>query len=60
MTSRDYFFSVNVVSYPRYPGREPVTLTPTILEKQVKRAGGGYDKQIVIYASLAQGHLKVI
>ena len=48
-----------MVSYPRYPGREPVTLTPTILEKQVKRAGGGYDKQIVIYASLAQGQLSI-
>ena len=44
-----------MVSYPRYPGKEPVTLTPTILEKKVQRAGGGFDKQIVIYASLAQG-----
>jgi len=46
---------LNVVSYPRYPGKDPVTLTPMILEKKIPKDGSnGFDKQIVIYAALAQ------
>ena len=33
---------VNVVSYPRTPGSEPVTLTPTILEKEMAQMQGKF------------------
>ena len=39
-----------MISYPRHPGKEPVTLTPTILERESETG-----KEIVIYAALAQG-----
>ena len=42
---------MNVISYPRHPGKEPVTLTPTILEQDTEMG-----KEIVIYAALAQGN----
>ena len=48
---------VNVVSYPRTPGSEPVTLTPTILEKQMSEMAG---QTIVIYAALAQGEYPIL
>lgn len=46
---------VNVVSYPRTPGSEPVTLTPTILEKNTDSG-----QNIVIYAALAQGEYPIL
>ena len=50
-SSRSKIFKVNVVSYPRTPGSEPVTLTPTIIEKKLESEEG---QTIVIYAALAQ------
>ena len=46
-----------MVSYPRTPGSEPVTLTPTIIEKKLESEEG---QTIVIYAALAQVILSLI
>ena len=50
----------NVVSYPRFPGKDPDTLTPMILEKKVPNGNNGFDKQIVIYAALAQAEFEIL
>ncbi|CAG5081704.1 Oidioi.mRNA.OKI2018_I69.PAR.g9943.t2.cds [Oikopleura dioica] len=48
---------INVVSYAREPDREPVTLTPTIIQKKIAPSNTDI---VVIYAAFAQGEFPIL
>ncbi|CBY11122.1 unnamed protein product [Oikopleura dioica] len=48
---------INVVSYAREPDREPVTLTPTLIQKKIAPSNTDI---VVIYAAFAQGEFPIL